>query len=476
MKVTVGTVPRRRIELGLLIVAAVITVGAHALSSLAKTATVPANIRVFLGVIVGLLVLGHLALRRYARHADATLFPLAAVLNGIGYVMIARLKPGFADKQALWTAVGVLAFVVTLVAARNLRKLEYLRYTFLAAGIGLLLLPLVPGIGYARNGSRIWARFGPVTFQPGEIAKVVLCVFFASYLVEKRELLAIAGRRFLGVTWPEPKHFAPVALAWIASIGIMVLQKDLGSSLLFFALFVAMLWVATGRGSYVALTGAMFLSGAAVAYQVFDHVQVRVSTWINPWPVSDGKGYQIIQSLYAFGSGGITGSGLNQGAPTRIPASYNDFILAAIGEELGLFGSCAIIIIFFLMVGAGLKISLRSDNPFEKLLAIGLTTILSIQTFIIAGGVTRLVPLTGVTLPFVSYGGSSLVVNFVVVALLLRLSHDANVRHGDQIPLTWFEKRRNKRIDRAEAAVRDDETRIDLQRDPQRDPKEAVNA
>jgi cell division protein FtsW (lipid II flippase) len=462
MKVTVGTVPRRRIELGLLILAVGLTVGAHVLSSLAKTASVPANIRVFLGFIVGLLAFGHIALRRVAKHADATLFALAAVLNGIGYVMIARLRPNYADKQAMWTAVGVLAFVATLVAARNIRKLEYLRYTFLIGGIFLLLTPLIPGVGYARNGSRIWAHIGPITFQPGEIAKVVLCIFFASYLQEKRELLAIAGRKVFGITLPEAKHIGPVALAWLMSIGIMVLQKDLGSSLLFFALFVSMLWVATGRGSYVLLTAMMFLGGAAVAYNIFSHVQTRVSTWINPWPVASGKGYQIIQSVYAFGSGGITGTGLNRGVPTRIPAAHNDFILAAIGEELGLFGTSAVIIIFFLMVGSGLKIALRSDHPFEKLLAIGLTTILSVQTFIIAGGVTRLVPLTGVTLPFVSYGGSSLVVNFVVVALLLRLSHDANVRHGDPVPLTWFEKRRNKRVDRKEAQVHDDVTSLDL--------------
>jgi cell division protein FtsW (lipid II flippase) len=442
MKVTVGTVPRRRIELGLLIIAVGLTVGAHVLSSLAKTSSVPANIRIFLGFIVGLLALGHLALRRVAKHADATLFPLAAVLNGIGYVMIARLTPKQADKQAIWTAVGVLAFVGTLIVARNVRKLEYLRYTFLIGGIFLLLTPLIPGIGYARNGSRIWAHLGPVTFQPGEIAKVVLCIFFASYLVEKRELLAVAGRTVFGITLPEAKH--------------------LGSSLLFFALFVSMLWVATGRGSYVFLTALMFLGGATVAYHLFSHVQVRVSTWINPWPNASGKGYQIIQSMYAFGSGGITGTGLNRGAPTRIPAANNDFILAAIGEELGLFGTCAIIMIFFLMVGSGLKIALRSDSPFEKLLAIGLTTILSVQTFIIAGGVTRLVPLTGVTLPFVSYGGSSLVINFVVIALLLRLSHDANVRHGDPMPLTWLEKRRNKRVDRKQAQVHDDETSLDL--------------
>ena len=464
MKVTVGTVARRRTELGLLVLAVGLTVGAHALASLGKTANVPANIRVFLGVIAGLNLTAHLAVRRLAKHADATLLPLAAVLNGIGYVFIARLRPQFADKQAMWTAVGIAAFAATLFAARDTKKLEYLRYTFLTVGIALLLTPLIPGIGYARNGSRIWARLGPVTFQPGEVAKVVLAIFFASYLVEKRELLAVAGRRFLGITLPEAKHFGPVALAWLVSIGIMVLQRDLGSSLLFFTLFVAMLWVATGRGSYVVLTTLMFSGGATLAYQMFDHVQTRVSTWIDPWPTANGKGYQIIQSMYAFGSGGMTGTGLSLGAPTRIPASHNDFILAAIGEELGLFGTVAILIMFFLMVGAGLKIALRTDTPFEKLLAVGLTTILSVQTFIIVGGVTRLVPLTGVTLPFVSYGGSSLVVNFILIGLLMKISHDANVRHGDPIPISRLQARKQRNRTRREAAVGDDATSLELQR------------
>ncbi len=462
MKVSVGTVARRRTELGLLILAIALTGSAYTLASLAKAAVLPANLRLFLGAVTGMLFLAHVVIRRSARHADATLLPLAALLNGIGYVFIARLRPSYASKQALWTAVGIAAFSATLVLARNIRTLEYFRYTFALGGIVLLLLPMVPGIGYERNGSRIWARVGPVSFQPGEIAKLTLAIFMASYLVEKRELLAVAGRRVLGMTFPEAKHLGPVLLAWLVSMLVMVLEKDLGSSLLFYALFLAMLWVATGRGSFVVITTGLFFAGATLAYQMFGHVQVRLQTWIDPWPTASGKGYQIVQSLYAFGSGGISGTGIGLGAPTRIPASHNDFILAAIGEELGLFGSTAVVLIYFLIVGAGLRIALRADNAFEKLLAVGLTTILGVQTFIIVGGVTRLVPLTGVTLPFVSYGGSSLVVNYVVIALLLRISHDSNVRHGDDVPLTALERRSRRRRERRLDAVADDATSLDL--------------
>lgn len=465
MKVTVGTVARRRTELGLLVLGVGLTGSLYTLASLAKSAKLPLNLRAFLVAVSAMLLLAHFIVRRTARHADATLLPLAALLNGIGYVFIARLRPTYAPKQALWTAVAIGAFSLTMIFARNIRNLEYFRYSFAIGGIILLLLPMVPGIGYERNGSRIWAHFGPVSFQPGEIAKLTLAIFMASFLVERRELLALAGRRVFGMTFPEAKHLGPVALAWLLSMMVMVLEKDLGSSLLFFALFLAMLWVATGRGSFVVITGVMFFGGATLAYRIFAHVQVRVSTWINPWPTASGKGYQIVQSLYAFGSGGITGTGINLGSPTRIPASHNDFILAAIGEELGLAGSVAVVVIFFLIVGAGLRIALRADSPFEKLLAAGLTTIIGVQTFIIVGGVTRLVPLTGVTLPFVSYGGSSLVVNYVLIALLLRISHDANVRHGDAVPLTALERRGQRRRQHKLDAVADDVTSLDLRPD-----------
>jgi cell division protein FtsW (lipid II flippase) len=283
------------------------------------------------------------------------------------------------------------------------------------------------------NDARIWVRIGPFSFQPGEIAKITLTLFFAGYLVERRELLAMATWR-VGPFWlPEPRHFGPVLVGWLMSIGIMTMQRDLGSSLLFFTLFVVMVWVATERGSYLITGFILFGIGAYIAWTRFAHVRLRVDRWLDPWSDPQRSGYQIIQATYAMADGGVTGTGLGLGDPTRIPEAKNDFIFAAIGEELGLVGATAIIITFLLMIGAGLRIALRAERPFEKLVATGLTAILGIQAFIIIGGVIRVVPLTGVTLPFVSYGGSSLLANYVLLALLMRISNSAAERN-DEVP------------------------------------------
>ena len=413
---------RRNTELGLVILAAVITAGLYTLASLGRTASIPGNLVPFLLVVLGLLVAGHLAMRRLAPNADGILFPLAGLLNGIGYVVIARLDEDLAALQATWTLIGVGAFVATLVVVRRVRDLESYRYTFMLLGIGLLLLPLVPGVGRTINGAKIWVSIGPLNFQPGEFAKLILAIFFASYLVEKREVLGIAARRIGPLALPELRHFGPVLLAWGASLVVMIAEKDLGSSLLFFALFITMLWVATDRASYLFVGGLMFSAGAFVAWRAFAHVEQRVDIWLDPWADAAGSGYQVVQATFALAWGGIAGTGLGLGNPTRIPAADTDFIFAAIGEELGLLGAAAILVAFLLMVGAGLRIALRADSAFETLLAVGLTTILGVQAFIIMGGVIRLVPLTGITLPFVSYGGSSLVANYILLALLLRIS------------------------------------------------------
>ena len=413
---------RRNTELGLIVIAVVVTGGAYVLASLGKTASLPANIGPFLGVVLALLVAAHVATRRLAPAADAVLLPVAALLNGIGYVFIARLDRHLAGLQATWTAAGVGAYVATLVVVRRTRDLERYRYTFMLVGIVLLMFPLVPGIGREINGSRIWASVGPVNFQPGEFAKIVLAVFFASYLVEKRELLGM-------VTWPkarpllpEPKFLGPVLLAWGASLVVMTAEKDLGSSMLFFALFILLLWVATERVAYLAVGAVLFAGGATLAYNAFSHVQDRVSIWLDPWKDPGGRGFQVIQSWFALAWGGVAGTGLGLGNPDRVPVAETDFIFAAIAEELGLLGAAAIIVAFVLLVGSGLRIALRAEVPFEKLLAAGLTILLGVQSFIIMAGVTRLLPLTGVTLPFVSYGGSSLVANYVLLALLVRVS------------------------------------------------------
>jgi cell division protein FtsW (lipid II flippase) len=413
---------RRTTELGLIVLAAVITAGLYVLASLGRTASIPADLIPFLFGVLGLMVVCHLAVRRFAPNADGVLLPMAGLLNGIGYVMIARLDNDLAGLQMTWTFIAVAAFVATLVLLRRVRDLERYRYTFMLAGVALLMLPLAPGIGRSINGSRIWVAFGPISFQPGEFAKIALAIFFASYLVEKREVLGVAARRIGPLALPELRHFGPVLLAWGISLLVMISEKDLGSSLLFFALFLAVLWVATERASYLVVGGALFSAGALVAWRAFSHVQQRVDIWLDAFADPNGKGYQIVQATFALAWGGIAGTGLGLGNPNRIPAAKTDFIFAAIGEELGLLGTVAILAAFLLIVGVGLRIALRASSPFETLLATGLTTIIGFQAFIIMGGVTRLVPLTGITLPFVSYGGSSLVSNYVLLALLLRIS------------------------------------------------------
>jgi cell division protein FtsW (lipid II flippase) len=417
---------RRNTELGLIVLGAVITGVLYTLASLGRTASIPANIGPFLGFVLLLLAAAHLVTRRLAPAADGVLLPIAGLLNGIGYVFIARLDESLAALQSTWMAVGIAAYVGTLVVVRRTKMLEQYRYTFMLLGIGLLVLPLFPVIGREINGARIWVSIGPVNFQPGEFAKIVLAIFFASYLVEKRELLRIANRRIGPLAFPDIKHFGPVLAAWGASLLIMVAQTDLGSSLLFFSLFVVMLWVATERVTYLLVSGVLFAGGAFLAWTQFTHVQQRVDFWLDPWSNFDGA-FQIIQATYAFSWGGITGTGPGLGSPWRIPFATTDFIFAAIGEELGLFGATAVVAAFLLMVGTGLRIAIRAHSHFDKLLAVGLTTILGIQSFIIIGGVIRLVPLTGITLPFVSYGGTSLVANYILLALLMRIS-DASAR------------------------------------------------
>jgi len=307
---------------------------------------------------------------------------------------------------------------------RRLRSLERYRYTIALGGILLLLVPLVPGIGREINGARIWASVGPINFQPGEFAKLALAVFLAAYLTEKRELLAAATMRIGPLHVPEPRHFAPLLAAWGTSLVVMVAQKDLGSSLLFLMLFVVVLWVGTERIAFLLVGLVLFAIGAVVAWSQFSHVQDRVDAWLDPWADRAGSGYQIIEATFAFSAGGLTGTGLGLGSPDRVPEVETDFIYAAIGEELGLVGATALLICYLLLIGAGLRVAVRARGPFQTLLATGLTALVGLQAFIIIGGVTRLVPLTGITLPFVSYGGSSLLSNYILVALLVRLSDE----------------------------------------------------
>jgi cell division protein FtsW (lipid II flippase) len=422
----------RNVELRLGLLSVAVTIFGYLLVQLADKADLPPDLWFFVVAVIVLYVLAHIAVRELAPLSSPVLLPIAAMLNGIGFITISRLDPSLARIQAGWMAAGVAAFAITLGVVRRIRTLERYRYTFLFLGVVALIMPLAPGIGKTINGARLWVGIGPANFQPGEAAKVLLVIFFAAYLADKRELLSSGSRRIGRMVVPNMKHLGPLLLAWAVSILIMVMQKDLGSSLLFFAVFTAMMYVATERAAYLVAGLVMFMGGATIAYNLFAHVQDRVSTWFDPWSVYQGKGFQVVQSWFGLGTGGFAGTGLGRGNPQEIPNAATDFIFSAIGEELGLLGTVAVLTAILLFIGAGFRIALQSERPFTKLFAAGLTTIIGVQTFVIVGGVTRVIPLTGITLPFISYGGSSLIANFVILGLLLRMSDD-NARSRSRV-------------------------------------------
>lgn len=422
---------RRNTELMLVIMAALITASAYAIAALGTNAEIPPGIIGFVGILLGLLICAHIVVRLVASGADATLLPLAALLHGVGFVMITRLDDRLAGLQATWSLVAIAVFSLTLVFFQRATDLARNRWLMFFAGAGLLLLPLVPGVGQTFNGARIWVSIGAINFQPGEFAKVALAIFFASYLADRRELIAASTWKIGPIRLPEPRYIAPILVAWGFSIVVMVGQRDLGSSLLFFTLFIVMMWVATEQVGYVLLGAVMFVGAAFFSWSQFSHVQTRVSNWIDPWSDPLDDGYQIIQSLYGLADGGLLGTGLGRGNPGQVPEAQNDFIFSSIGEEFGLLGASAILMSYVLIVGAGLRTALRTDRTFEKLLATGLTTIVGVQAFIIIGGVLKVIPLTGITLPFVSYGGSSLLSNYIILALLIRVSDSAARRLGE---------------------------------------------
>lgn len=425
---------RRRAELSLGLLVVAVTVGGYIVVALANGPKLPPELYALLGWVFGLYLVAHLAVRRFARAADPTLLPLAALLNGIGFVVIARLAQADvsgrlnyraqARVQSVWVAIAVGAFVMTLILVRDVRIFERYRYTLLLVGLAFLMSPVLPGIGRTINGSRLWIGVGVITFEPSEVAKVCLVAFFAAYLVDKRELLT-QGRVRIG-RWfiPSLRDLGPLLLAFGVALLVLAYEKDVGTSLLFFGAFAAMLYMATKRWAY--LIGSIILLGigAYFAYKAFGHVRVRVENWTNPWKDPDNKGYQIIQSWYALGSGGVSGAGLGLGSPQLVPAATTDFIFAAIGEELGLVGTLSVVLSFMLLVGSAFRIAVDAVRPFAKLFAAGIAFVFGFQAFLIIGGVTRLIPLTGITLPFVSYGGSSLVANFVLLAILLRISDE----------------------------------------------------
>jgi cell division protein FtsW (lipid II flippase) len=430
-----GFVHRRRrgAELFLLILALAVGIGAYAAVGIGVQGEVPADMIGYSSWLAALAVGAHLVIRITAPYADPVLLPVVVALNGLGLAVIHRLdlaagsrSQDVARAQLTWMTLGVVLFAITLVVLRDHRRLTRLTYTCGLSALVLLLLPMVPGLGKTINGARIWIGVGPFSFQPGEIAKVLLVITFAGYLVLHRDALALAGRRVLFVDLPRGRDLGPILVMWGVSLMVLVAQKDLGSSLLFFGLFLVMLYVSTERPGWLVVGGLLFVGGATAAYFTVSHVQERFEIWRSPFdfygaqsgPTSD----QLVESMFGMAWGGLLGRGFGEGSPWRISHANSDFIMGAIGEELGLTGVLAVLLMYGLIVERGLRAALISRDGFGKLLATGLASIFALQVFVVIGGVTRLIPLTGLTTPFLSAGGSSLVANWVIIALLLRVS------------------------------------------------------
>ena len=417
------TLSARNRELLNLLVVGVLTGIGFASVYIARSEVVSPESLTYAGFFLLLYLVAHVVARLTVPWADPYLLPLAGFLTAVGLTEIYRLEPQDAFRQGLWVVLGVGLFSATLVALRrDFRRLESYKYVIGIGAIALLVLPALPGIGRTVNGARLWVGIGPFQFQPGELAKILLILFLAGYLREKREVLA--QRRL--------KDFGPLLLIWGGAMAVLVQTNDLGSGLLYFGIFLAMLYVATSRLVFVVGGMALFLAGAAFVYQVIPRVQDRVDIWRDPWRYAQDEGYQLVQSLFSIAAGGFGGTGLGRGTFSTagggelIPYLKTDFIFSALAQELGLVGIAAVLLVYMLFVARGFRVAMLAQDGFSKLLAVGLTFAFALQTFIIVGGVVRLIPLTGITLPFVSYGGSSLLANFVLLALLLLVSNRAN--------------------------------------------------
>ncbi|WP_424446700.1 FtsW/RodA/SpoVE family cell cycle protein [Microbacterium sp. CH-015] len=423
---------QRNRELGLLLFAFLINGAAVALVQLGALGHIDWTFLYYCGALTALVLGLHIVLRYRAPQADPFVVPIATVLSGLGLAMIYRIDIGrsisgweaLSTRQLVWLGIALAGAVALVLALRNYRVL--FRYTYVSglAGVVLLLLPFVPGLG-VEAGADVWISIGGIfSFQPGELAKICLAIFFAGYLVRTREALSSVGRRFLGITWPRARDLGPLLLIWFASLGIIVLQRDLGTGMLIFGMFIAMLYTATGKTSWVFLGLSLAAVGVAVATQILPYVRARFTNWLdtfNPDTI-DGSSMQLASGIFGLAHGGLIGTGLGRGRPGLTPLSQSDYIFPSLGEELGLIGVFAILCLYMVFASRGVRIGIAGQDDFGKLLATGLSFTIALQVFIMVGGVTRVIPLTGLTTPFLAAGGSSLVANWIIVALLLRIS------------------------------------------------------
>jgi cell division protein FtsW (lipid II flippase) len=425
----------RNLELFLVLFAVMIMLAAVVLVQLGALGALDQSVLVFVTLLGVLVIVMHVTLRVVASEADPFILPIATVLNGLGIAMIYRidLADGFTGwdnggvRQIGWTAAAIIIAITIIVAVRNHRVLQRYRYIAMFSGIVLLIMPMLPVIGSDLGTSaRLWVEIGPFSFQPGELGKVALAIFFAGYLVTARDSLSMVGRKVLGMRFPRARDLGPILVVFAASMLVLVVQRDLGTALLYFGLFLVMIYVATGRSSWIVLGLGMFLVGAFVASRTLSYVGGRVDAWLDAFnpDVYDASGgsYQLVQGLFGLADGGLIGTGLGQGRPDITPLAESDYIIAALGEELGLIGLFAILALYMLFVSRGFRIGFAGNDDFGRLLGVGLAFVIALQVFVVIGGVTRVIPLTGLTTPFLAAGGSSLVANWIIVALLLRLS------------------------------------------------------
>jgi cell division protein FtsW (lipid II flippase) len=409
----------RQLERNLLVVAGIIMLNGVLAVNLAH-GLIDYKILAATGVIFAGFMVVNVVLSKAGHAGDPLFLPLAALLAGLGLITILRLKPEVFMLQVMWIGVGLSAFLVSVFLSKRLEQIAYFKYICGLIGVSLLLTAIVLGVDI--GGHKSWVIIGPIRFQPSEFAKIFIVLFLAAYLSERRELLTLATKHYGPFILPHPRFIAPLITIWGIAMVMFILQRDMGAALLYFGIAIIMTYMVSGRLSYIIMGIILFLIGSVICYKLYSHIQTRVDIWLNPWVDPAGRAYQIVQSLFALGSGGIMGSGLTYGFPTMIPEVHTDFIFAAIGEEMGLMGAGAVILIYIIMVYRAFRTSLLSIMPFSMMVAGGLAVSMALQIFLIIGGVTKFFPLTGITLPFISYGGSSIVSNFILLGMLFAIS------------------------------------------------------